>query len=211
MAKPETPRASAKPAVAAATDTPSSQNKPAATKPTPTTVSAIGGQTSTKPEMAKPAAKPAAAKPVAAKPIAAKPVAAKPAAAKPVAAKPAAAKPVAAKKATKPAVAKATKTAPAAPASPSPFDAVLQAWMIWQGGFGSAADVWAASTAKSLSKSADLSREILAAQNWHEIVQKQHAYTTDALSTLLSDVTKIAKISGETAVEVQKPLSRHKP
>jgi hypothetical protein len=83
--------------------------------------------------------------------------------------------------------------------------------MIWQGGFGSAADVWAASTAKSLSKSADLSREILAAQNWHEIVQKQHAYTTDALSTLLSDVTKIAKISGETAVEVQKPLSRHKP
>ena len=201
MAKPETPRTSAKPAVAAATDTPSSQNKPAAIKPTPTTVSAIGGQTSTKPVVAKPAAKPAAAKPVAAKP----------AAAKPVAAKPAAAKPVAAKKATKPAIAKATDTAHAAPASPSPFDAVLQAWMIWQGGFGSAADVWAASTAKSLSKSADLSREILAAQNWHEIVQKQHAYTTDALSTLLSDVTKIAKISGETAVEVQKSLSGHKP
>ena len=211
MAKPETPRTSAKPAVAAATDTPSSQNKPAAIKPTPTTVSAIGGQTSTKPVVAKPAAKPAAAKAVAAKPVAATPVAAKPAAAKPVAAKPAAAKPVAAKKATKPAIAKATDTAHAAPASPSPFDAVLQAWMIWQGGFGSAADVWAASTAKSLSKSADLSREILAAQNWHEIVQKQHAYTTDALSTLLSDVTKIAKISGETAVEVQKSLSGHKP
>ena len=93
----------------------------------------------------------------------------------------------------------------------APLNVLLEVWDIWQDSVGSAAHIWTDYTAKSVTKSADLSRDMLAAKNWQEIVTKQQAFATDAIDELLTDAAKIAAIGAKAASAAQKPLIPSKP
>ncbi|MEK9594940.1 MAG: phasin family protein [Rhodospirillaceae bacterium] len=93
----------------------------------------------------------------------------------------------------------------------APLNALLEVWTIWQDSVGSAARIWTDYTAKSVTKSAGLSRDMLAAKNWQEIVTKQQAFATDAIDELLTQAAKIAAIGAKAASAAQKPLTPGKP
>ena len=217
--------------VMATTKPPQSTAKPEATATTASATTPITPDVAESPAVAaktpapkaKAAAKPSpadAGKP--AKPIAAKRK--KPAAPRPaVAAAPA--QPAAPKRALpnralpkralpKPLAATAKRQTPTTATSASgqaPLNALLEVWAIWQDSVGSAAHIWTDYTAKSVTKSADLSRDMLAAKNWQEIVTKQQAFATDAIDELLTDAAKIAAIGAKAASAAQKPLISGKP
>ena len=114
----------------------------------------------------------------------------------------------------KPVAATAKRQTPTTATSASgqaPLNALLEVWAIWQDSVGSAAHIWTDYTAKSVTKSADLSRDMLAAKNWQEIVTKQQAFATDAIDELLTDAAKIAAIGAKAASAAQKPLIPGKP
>ena len=187
---PITPDVAESPAVAAKTPAPKAK---AAAKPSPADAGKPAKPIAAKRK--KPAAPRAAVAAVPAQPTAPKRALPKRALPKPVAAT----------------VKRQTPTTATSASGQAPLNALLEVWAIWQDSVGSAAHIWTDYTARSVTKSADLSRDMLAAKNWQEIVTKQQAFATDAIDELLTDAAKIAAIGAKAASAAQKPLIPGKP